>query len=313
MYAWRNILHQARSCRDRAAGEARLLRAKAGVGPGPRVLGRRAGNRRIAERLRSGAPAMISRLGFSERRCVTWFLRERGAGRDYPAQLLREVRNSAGIFPAEAGVLDRFSRVFLERAREADVMGTWLAENESEFLREHCADAVVCDWRALEPYYSAEPWSAALAGRRVLVVHPFDRTIRRQYAERRTALFRDPAVLPEFELVTLRPVLSGFGCTPDFPDWFAALDHMEAAIARERFDVALIGAGSYGLPLAAFVKRLGRQAVHVGGAAQLLFGIRGRRWDHYPPMARRYNGHWVRPSPEETPAGAATVEGGCYW
>jgi hypothetical protein len=75
-----------------------------------------------------------------------------------------------------------------------------------------------------------------------------------------------------------------------------------------------IGAGAYGLPLAAFVKEQGRQAVHVGGATQLLFGVKGRRWEaESEDVVALFNDYWVRPSAEETPAGASLVEGGCYW
>ena len=50
--------------------------------------------------------------------------------------------------------------------------------------------------RALEPTYP-HPWSAALAGKRVLVVHPFKTTIERQYA-RRAELFPGTDILPQF-------------------------------------------------------------------------------------------------------------------
>jgi ketopantoate reductase len=90
---------------------------------------------------------------------------------------------------------------------------------------------------------------------------------------------------------------------------------MREEVARIDFDVAIVGAGAYGLPLAAAVKDLGRQAVHLGGATQLLFGIRGRRWEVESPddIAPLFNEHWVRPSAEETPQGSSSVEGGCYW
>lgn len=41
------------------------------------------------------------------------------------------------------------------------------------------------------------------------------------------------------------------------------------------FDTAIIGCGAYGMPLAAQIKNAGRQAIHLGGAVQLLFGIKG--------------------------------------
>ena len=56
-----------------------------------------------------------------------------------------------------------------------------------------------------------------------------------------------------------------------------------------------------------------RPAVQLGGALQLLFGIRGRRWEASPRFQQLMNSRWVRPSLAETPAGADQVDGRCYW
>jgi hypothetical protein len=160
-----------------------------------------------------------------------------------------------------------------------------------------------------------EPWSGALAGKVVLVIHPFARSIDSQYRVSRHRLFADPNVLPEFELKTIRAVQTIAGNTAGFASWFDALDHMRDQIANERFDVAIVGAGAYGLPLGAFVKSLGKQAIHLGGATQVLFGITGHRWEteYRTSIGAMINEHWVRPLPEETPESASTVENGCYW
>ena len=124
-----------------------------------------------------------------------------------------------------------------------------------------------------------QPWTAQLQGKRVLVIHPFAKTIESQYANHRARLFADPTVLPEFELKTLLPPQTIAGNADGYASWFDALAQTCERIGRESYDVALIGAGAYGLPIAAFVKSEGRQAVHLGGATQLLFGIKGRRWE----------------------------------
>ena len=53
----------------------------------------------------------------------------------------------------------------------------------------------------------------------------------------------------------------------------------------------------------------------MGGATQILFGIRGRRWEveYTDTIVPLFNPYWVRPLPEETPEKAASVESGCYW
>lgn len=61
------------------------------------------------------------------------------------------------------------------------------------------------------------------------------------------------------------------------------------------FDIALIGCGAYGMPLASFIKGMGKQAVHLAGWTQILFGIKGKRWDDLPYVSKFYNNAWVRP------------------
>lgn len=175
------------------------------------------------------------------------------------------------------------------------------------------SDIVTTYLEHLEPYrYQNNPWSAALEGKRVLVVHPFAKTIESQY-KRRTDLFNGN-VLPEFELQTLVPpqTISG-NRDVRYGTWFEALRDLEDQVDARDFDVAIIGCGAYGFPLAAHVKRSGRQAVHLAGATQMLFGIRGKRWDVKPISKELYNESWVRPSKEERPKNAGIVEGGCYW
>jgi len=103
---------------------------------------------------------------------------------------------------------------------------------------------------------------------------------------------------------------------------------MEDEIEKIDFDVCLIGCGAYGLPLAAHVKRLGKQAIHLGGGLQLLFGIKGKRWDNpdygkkefsnFPGLMQYsysslYNEDWIKPLPEDTPASAKKIDNATYW
>lgn len=142
-------------------------------------------------------------------------------------------------------------------------------------------------------------------------MHPFEKSILSQYS-RREKLFTNPRVLPQFaDLQVVRAVQSIAGNRVPFDNWFDALEHMKECIASKDFDVALIGAGAYGLPLGAFVKSLGKQAVHTGGVTQVLFGIIGKRWENWYPWL--FNEYWIRPSEEERPLNASRVEGGCYW
>lgn len=91
-------------------------------------------------------------------------------------------------------------------------------------------------------------------------------------------LFPNTNILPEFQLRIIKAVqvIGGKG-TSGYTDWFDALEHMKIQIRECDFDIALLGCGAYGLPLAAYIKQLGKQAIYVGGSLQLMFGIRQRK------------------------------------
>ena len=132
-------------------------------------------------------------------------------------------------------------------------------------------------------------------------------------------LFLNPMVLPEFgELTVIKAVQSLGGGNTEFSNWFEALNSMKAQMDSIDYDVCLIGCGAYGFPLAAHAKRTGHQAIHLGGVLQLLFGIKGKRWED-PNYNNRYNyttlfnDSWVKPGEDLKPSNYRAVEGGCYW
>ena len=149
-------------------------------------------------------------------------------------------------------------------------------------------------------------------GKKVLVIHPFVKSIQQQY-NRHEKLFKNPKVLPKFELKCIKAVQSIAGNTVEFQDWFEALDSMKKQINKTDFDIAIIGAGAYGFPLAAHIKRIGKKAVHMGGMTQMLFGIKGNRWEGEKKYQHLFNEYWIKPSKNETPQNKDVVENATYW
>ena len=146
----------------------------------------------------------------------------------------------------------------------------------------------------------------------MLIIHPFEESIKSQYSKREI-LFADKNVLPQFELSTLKAVQSVAGVKTICGDWFEALDSMKEKMCKIDFDIAIIGCGAYGFNLAAHVRRSGKKVVHLGGAAQILFGIKGKKWDNHPVISRLYNECWRYPLPDEIPENYQKVEKGCCW
>ena len=155
-------------------------------------------------------------------------------------------------------------------------------------------------------------WFKHLKGKRVLVIHPFASTIESQYKNNRCKIHQSPDVLPEFELHVLKAVFTAAGENDErFNDWFEALEYMHEETKKIDYDIALIGCGSYGLPLAARIKQDGKIAVHMGGDLQLLFGIKGARWASLGESL--FNDYWIYPDSSERPTNYTLIEGDSYW
>jgi hypothetical protein len=287
-------------------------------GPGYRkeILFGQEGHDRLKQLVSGSAPFMASRLGAVELACLRYYLEKRRGGRKpYSARVRTTMSNQAGFFPTDDGSLDAIAETYLEHLARVDLMGVWFNQFEDVVCNRYCPGAELVDLDCFEPFRFAAPWSALLAGKKVLVVHPFVASIQSQYREKRRVLFASPDVLPDFELKTVQSVQSIGGTPVDHATWFDAYRFMCEQIAQEDFDVCLIGAGAYGLPLASFVKGLGKQAIHLGGVTQVLFGIKGRRWEqeYADTTAKLFNEHWVRPLASETPSNKDKIEKGCYW
>ena len=196
---------------------------------------------------------------------------------------------------------------------EVDVLGLMQCPYEKYVVKKFMPGAVFAGLTDLEPYYYTSPWTKYLEGKKVLVIHPFSKTITYQYTANREKIFKDDKVLPEFSLRTIIPPQTLCGNTGGYSSWSDALKALKEQVYAQSFDVAIIGCGSYGLPIGAFIKEMGKISVHLGGATQILFGVRGGRWDSMPIFQNMMNEFWVRPSEEERPPNWKKAEGGCYF
>lgn len=142
-------------------------------------------------------------------------------------------------------------------------------------------------------------------------LHPFKDTIESQY-KKRELLFNNN-ILPKFELITYKNVQS-VGNDGPHDNWYESLKVMKEDISKIDFDIALLGCGGYGLPLVNFIKtEMVKSAIYIGGGLQILFGIKGKRWNNHDVISKLYNEHWVSPSSGEISPHSHKIEGGCYW
>ncbi len=253
----------------------------------------------IKELLLSDQPIMIARIGSTELRILhDYYYKKR-----YSKHNRYTIKVSSGMFPVDDENLDRFAKLNFERIANIDLLGIWFNPFEDVIANEFCPNAKLTKLRNLEPYFSNDPWSYYLKGKKILVIHPFVSSIKLQYAKRKD-LFADKNILPDFQLLTYKPVQSFAGMSKglnEYSSWFEALESMENDISKIDFDIAIVAAGAYGLPLASYIKEMGKKSIHLAGATQMLFGVYGSRWEKNPDFEKFINQHWIKPMEKEKP------------
>lgn len=223
----------------------------------------------------------------------------------------------SGVFPPSREQFYRFLDTYRRSVEALNGICLW---QDSDFLKAYekklagslCPGAIRLGSQVLSPF----SFLPEISDLQWLVISPFVKTMKLQ--EDRLGKIHSfypwhPKLSPLVKApLYLRCPFFSYLEKTSYPDWQAGLEHLTEQALQFEFDVALVGAGAWSLPLLANLKNAGKKGIHTGGATQLIFGIKGRRWDQeswYMP----YNEYWVRPLPDETPEGHMRKEKGCYW
>lgn len=238
---------------------------------------------------------------------------------------MKILETNAGIFPCSY-LFDKWKQDTIKATRAADVLVTgWyepLRQAEAEFLKKLAITAKQIPLRSLEPYYVSEEeqWTHLLDGHDVAVVSSFTQSAQEQLKKNPSDIWGSRGVLPKdvkwYWVQTGHPKIIARGRN-EWPanvnDWKEAVEYVVSEVVQTGARIALIGCGGLGMPIAKMLKERGIIAIVLGGAIQVLFGIKGRRWETHPVISKFWNGSWVWPHMNETPGAAMAIEGGCYW
>ena len=236
------------------------------------------------------------------------------------------LERNAGVFPAQETYVRNWKGLSEKAIQSSDILAAgWyppLVEEEKQLFHRLHVTARQVPLRALEPYYVPflYRWTNLLEGRRVAIVSSFAETCMRQL-EKKKEIWPDSwdSLLPD---ATYIPVQTGYSPTTaagraEWPapitNWFDACKYVVSKCCTENAEIVLIGCGGLGMPIAQALKDKGKVCIVLGGAIQVLFGIKGKRWANHDVISQFWNSAWVWPPLEETPAAAHLVENSCYW
>ena len=172
-----------------------------------------------------------------------------------PQLFSSEIKVNAGLFPLNKSQIHSFYLYCLNTLPKVDILASWLlsenilyAHNTPKYITELVNIDVPT---VLKRQPGTIPWTSHLHKKNVLVIHPFEDSIRYQYENNRINLASETcATLPEFNLLTLKPPLTnGFSLDPRFRTWSEALIYIYKKTCELNYDIAILGCGAYSFPL----------------------------------------------------------------
>jgi hypothetical protein len=244
----------------------------------------------------------------------------------YPDQL-KVLERNAGVFPTSMTYIYDWIRDYKYAAADSDAMAVgWyppLAIPELQYLQFQAPDVIKLPLRSLEPYYlkACDSWTRALEGQHVAVVSSFTQSIEKQlqrinhiWTGDRQGILSD-TIKWSFIRSYYSPSLGQGKCewSESIKNWKQAVDVMEKEVIESGAKICLIGCGGLAMPLALRLKDHGIISIVLGGAIQILFGIKGKRWETHGVISKFFNDAWIFPDKDEIPGGSNNIEGGCYW
>lgn len=284
----------------------------------------------LADSLNNQCGFAAGKLGYSEQVWLSsqWLLTEKG---DNP-RLQQAIRTSRrfhacqqiGVFPSTNEYLDSTVQGFAESVKNMDFLAVHDSPLVPGISRELDLNAGLLSFSDIEPnkdtpYNSLDCYLPSFRDKRILIVTtPADLLVSRANKETFESTWQK-IDMPWFQpqSVEALPFVSLFDIDINnvYSTSLEVFKDISHEISKRDFDIALIAAGSLGIPLAHHVKNLGKVGLSLGGHLQVIFGVQGKRWRENPHWQQAYwNESWIDMPRELIPRGTAwRADDGAYW
>lgn len=242
----------------------------------------------------------------------------------YELAMTKHAVEESGIFPGEAGFIYKFNEFYINQVRQLDSVGVMaLPTMEAETLRYYQFPGKWIYHLELFPDKSIPDnpnncFLPALRGKRLLIVCPFADFLRRRATKEIFEGVWSKTGKRWFDPLAVEAVEFPYGIVAEtrerYENALALLEEITNEITRRAFDVALIAAAGLAIPIAAYIKRMGKVAIDLGGPLQLIFGVKGKRWNIRPNWRDKYYNEWWVDLPDSyRPDAALAAADYGYW
>ncbi len=218
---------------------------------------------------------------------------------------------SAGIYIEDETDFQNWSEMYINAIKNTNFLLQWSNADKKLLSKIKRKDNISRSFIGLEPFtLGKNGWHYFLKDKKILCISPFSKSIQANI-KNYSFIWNNAHIGKVYTIQASYPeILEGKNPT----NWQIKLDKVIDQINKVDFDVATIGYGGFSLIIGDYIRNLGKTSIHLGGSNQILYGIKGKRWDKNFEAYSWYGGnYWIRPSKNEVPKFNKMLEGGAYW
>lgn len=232
--------------------------------------------------------------------------------------------NQSGAFPPDVDFLDDAVLRFTAAVKDMDFLATFQSPLVPEIIRNLEISGQIIGSNDLEPnrnipYNPHDCYLPTLRNKKILLITtPSELLASRANKSDFEAIWEStgcPWFFPKSVEALAFPSVFDAKTQSKFASSQELLAWITGQISSRDFDIALIGASGLGMPIASYVKNLGKVGLSLGGHLQVLFGVQGKRWrDDLEWQSKYHNDAWIDMPEEFAPQGQNWVaDDGAYW
>ena len=275
----------------------------------------------------------VAKIGFSQKHWLYYplFLKSevaqnnRKAVKVFESKLMFHGLKQSGIFPATTDFYLEYNHFYVSHLKNIDCLGLFLdsIKMEKAIIRDYNLTSKLIHYIDQEPDRSVPSktqncYLQYFHGKKILIICPFAELLSQRanktIFEGVWSKIGKQWFFPERVDALEFPYGFSRRTHGQYSNAIALFEHIKSEIQELDFDIALIAAAGLAIPIAAFVKSLGKVGIDLGGHLQIIFGVMGKRWRSRKGWKQKYFNEWwidmpIRYKPKE----GDVCDSGAYW
>ncbi|WP_053976072.1 hypothetical protein [Mangrovimonas xylaniphaga] len=220
---------------------------------------------------------------------------------------------NAGAKPRTKKEYQKIANLFRASLLNLDLLPIFKLAGEKSIVENLQISPEFCGHLEFLPFkqVAGKSWTDSLSGKKIVVVSPFQEEILQQFPIMEFVWASHNIIVNDFEIEVIKfPYLID---RDNELHWEDIYNEVKRKLIDSDADVGLFGCGFMGMLFADVMKQQGKVGIHLGGALQFLFGIKGKRYEQQDWFAKYINEYWIRPGEGNVPKCSNKIENGCYW